>query len=413
MPLYIDKRTGKRVIQYQVGYKYVPDKDDPAKLIKRPKYKTEVVGKSARYAKKLLAQREAEWEQKKYLDEIGESEQQVHYTFAELVSWYLGLPVAKNKRSYDKDVQRSRYLLDYFGSMRADKIKPSMVESFQHEMLGRKTRRGKPYKPATVNRMLALLKRIFNLAIREDMVLKNPCWKVSMLPENNERDRVLTAGELEKLINELAQHLIPIVLVGYYTGMRREEILGLTWKRVNMEIGFIDLEPENTKTSEPRRLYFNDILWDVFEKARRIRGLHHDFVFTNKGRPIRHIRKGFNAACDRAGIENFLFHDLRHTFNTNMRRAGVDHTVIMKLTGHKTMAMFNRYNTVDKEDAQAAMRRLDGYLAAQNSLKSSDIVQTDQKSPQKEGLSESANPLKSLGAGGETRTLMGIKPGGF
>ena len=413
MPIYTDKRTGKKVIQYQIGYKFSPDKTDPSRLVKRPKYKTEVVGKSARAAKKLLARREAEWEKKKYLDEIEEQVELVHYTFAELVSWYLGLPVAKNKRSYDKDVQRSKHLLNYFGAMRADKIKPSMVESFQHEMLGRKSYRGRKYKPATVNRMLALMKRIFNLAVREDMVLKNPCWKVSMLPENNQRDRVLSADELDRLLAELPAHLRPIVLVGYYTGMRRQEILGLTWSRVDMEAGFIDLESKDTKTSEPRRLYFNDVLRDVFEKAGKVRGLHHDRVFTYRGKPIAHIRKSFNAACQRAGIENFVFHDLRHTFNTNMRKAGVDHTVIMKLTGHKTMAMFNRYNTVDREDAWAAMRRLETYLFTQKSSQSSDISQTDPNPTQKEGLGISRNPLKSFGAGGETRTRTVARTGGF
>ena len=75
-------------------------------------------------------------------------------------------------------------------------------------------------------------------------------------------------------------------------------------------------------------------------------------------------------------IENLRFHDLRLTFNTNMRKAGVDQTVIMKLTGHKTLSMFNRYNTVDQEDAMGAMERLDLFLSAQKSLESSDDIQT-------------------------------------
>lgn len=67
-------------------------------------------------------------------------------------------------------------------------------------------------------------------------------------------------------------------------------------------------------------------------------------------------------ACRRAGIEDFRFHDLRHTFHTNMRKAGVDQSVIMKLTGHKTAAMFHRYNTVDTADAKEAYRKLEGFL---------------------------------------------------
>ena len=376
MPIYTDKRTGKKVIQYQIGHRFVPDKVIPGKLIKRPKYKSEVIGKSARIAKKTLTLREAEWEKKKYQDEREGEIVIQSYSFPELVSWYLDLPTVKKKRSYNKDIERSANLLQYFGDMRADKIKPSMVESFQYQMLETTNRQGRKYRPATVNRMIALMKRIFNLAVREDMVLKNPCWKVAMLFEDNKRDRILTAEEFNQLIEELPHHLAPIVYLGYYTGMRLGEILGLTWKRVDMKEGFIDLEPVDTKTSEPRRIYFNDVLWSVFRKASKVRRIDHDFVFTFKGKPIKSVRKGFTSACTRAGIVDLHFHDLRHTFNTNMRKAGTDRTVIMKLTGHKTLAMFNRYNTVDQGDAVKAMKNLDRFLGSQNSAESSDDVQT-------------------------------------
>ncbi len=99
MPIYTDKRTGKKVIQYQIGFKNLPDPKNPGKFIRRPKYKTEVVGKSARVARKKLARREAEWEQKKYTEEIAPEIPQPRYTFDELMAWYLELPVAKKKRS--------------------------------------------------------------------------------------------------------------------------------------------------------------------------------------------------------------------------------------------------------------------------------------------------------------------------
>ena len=143
-----------------------------------------------------------------------------------------------------------------------------------------------------------------------------------------------------------------------------------------MQEGYLDLEPEDTKNSEPRRIYFNDVLWDIFRKAGKVRGLKHDYVFTYRGKPIKEFREGFNRALKKAGIKNFHFHDLRHTFNTNMRKAGVDQTVIMKLTGHKTLAMFTRYNTVDQADAVDAMKRLDSFLSTQKSSQSSDDVQT-------------------------------------
>jgi integrase len=224
--------------------------------------------------------------------------------------------------------------------------------------------------------MVALMKRIFNLAIREDMALKNPCWKVAMLKEDNRRDRILTPDEFERLVEALPEHILPIVYLGYYTGMRRGEILQLTWERVNMQEGFLDLEAKDTKTSEPRRVYFNDLLWKIFKEQNRVRNLRTDCVFTYRGRPIKDIKEGFKNALEKADIQNFRFHDLRHTFNTNMRKAGVNQTVIMKLTGHKTMSMFNRYNTVDQDDAVKAMQRLNLLLSEQKTKKSSDHVQT-------------------------------------
>ena len=389
VPIYTDKRTGKKVIQYQIGYRYVPDKKRQGQFVQRPKYKTEVIGKSARLARKILAKREAEWERKKCQDELGQTHQRAEYTLGELMTWYLNLPVTKKKNSYDKDIQRSKNLLRYFGSdTKADKIKPSMVESFMYEMLETRSSRRSKYSPATVNRMVALLKRTYNLAIREDMVQKNPCWKVSMLPENNKRDRVLTSYEFSTLTQELPRHILPIVCMGYYTGMRLGEILNLTWDRVNMKKGCLDLEPEDTKNKEHRTIYFNDVLWQIFMEANKLRSLHHRFVFTRNGKPIKNISTGFKNALKRAGIENFRFHDLRHTFNTNMRKAGVDQTVIMKMTGHKTNAMFIRYNTVDQDDAIKAMQRFDDFLKEQNEAESSDDVQTDLPGQKRTGSEE-------------------------
>jgi hypothetical protein len=90
--------------------------------------------------------------------------------------------------------------------------------------------------------------------------------------------------------------------------------------------------------------------------------IEHDRVFTYRGLPIMDIRRSFRSACRAVAIDDFRFHGLRHTLNTNMRKSGVDRSVIMKITGHKTMSMFERYNTVDENDAIEACRRLDEFL---------------------------------------------------
>ena len=208
-----------------------------------------------------------------------------------------------------------------------------------------------------------MMKRIFNLAMQEEMVTRNPCWKVTRLSEKNSRDRVLSLDEFEKLVKALPQHAADIVTVAYYTGMRAGEIFGMTWDRVNMKDGYFSLRPGDTKTGEGRRVYFNGEVRDVLERLGKVRSISHNFVFTYRGKPLKSIKVCLARALKRAKISDFRLHDLRHTFVTNARKAGVDRTVIMKLTGHKTLSMFTRYNTVDEADAKQALNLMEGHLA--------------------------------------------------
>lgn len=351
------RRKNKDGVQYGPWIMQYPCGLDPR--TGKIKYTCEKAGHSKRVADLAFAQKALEWDKKKHLG----LETKKEYTFRELVDWYLTLPVAKKKRSFDKDEQRSKILKDHFGLKKAREIKPAMIEIFQDNLLTKpREGRKKAYKPATVNRMLALMKRIYNLAIREDMVEKNPCFKVSMLPENNKRDRVISHAEFQTIVSHLPKHAADIVTVAYYTGMRSGEILKLTWDRVSLKEGYLDLTADDTKTSEPRRIYLNETLLEIFSNVGKIRRIKHQNVFTYRGNPITTIKHSFQDACKKAGIKDFRFHDLRHTFNTNMRKAGVDRSVIMKITGHKTMAMFERYNTVDSDDARCAMTQFEKHL---------------------------------------------------
>jgi integrase len=122
--------------------------------------------------------------------------------------------------------------------------------------------------------------------------------------------------------------------------------------------------------------------------------IHDPHVFLFKGKPVKDIRTSLRDVCKKAKISHgrfvkngFVFHDLRHTFNTNMRKAGVPESVIMKVTGHSTQEMFDRYNTVDLEDTSQAVDQMQGYLAS--------VDQTVDQAPKmtKKGFTEnSVNP---------------------
>jgi len=116
-------------------------------------------------------------------------------------------------------------------------------------------------------------------------------------------------------------------------------------------------------------------LKEMLLRPSKVRHLKHNHVFIYNGVPVKEIKRSFKSACKKAGIEDFRFHDLRHTFITNMRKAGVERGIIMKITGYKTTSMFDRYNTVDQEDAEKAMEKLDGYLDVERQKITSYLLQ--------------------------------------
>jgi integrase len=124
-----------------------------------------------------------------------------------------------------------------------------------------------------------------------------------------------------------------------------------------MEEGCFELGIYDTKTGEPRNVYFrgNPILNEIVERRMRVRAIHHNFLFTNRdGNPIEALDTAWFWACKRAGIEDLIFHDLRHAFATYGRRAGIPESVLMKMGGWKTRSVFERYHITDDQDVRKA-----------------------------------------------------------
>jgi integrase len=130
--------------------------------------------------------------------------------------------------------------------------------------------------------------------------------------------------------------------------MRQGEIVSLTWGQVDLKEGFITLRPEDTKTNDARVIPLSAELVEMFKAMPT--GLPNMPVFTYQGRSVGEIKRSFTTACKVAGIAGFTFHDLRHTAINNWRKAGHDYFRIMAVSGHKTMSVFKRYNTVDREE---------------------------------------------------------------
>jgi integrase len=202
------------------------------------------------------------------------------------------------------------------------------------------------------------------------MVEKNPCWKVPLLPERNVRDRIVSSEELEMLQNELPKYML-ILTLSYYLGMREGEILNLREKQIHFydngaEEGSIELYDGETKSGEGRKNPFGSLIGRLLKDYLTKQGKRDPerFLFTTEsGNLLGNFRRGFQRACRRAGIKGLCFHDFRHTAITNMRKAGVNISVIMAISGHRTDAMFRRYNRIDLNDGREAMQRLERYLS--------------------------------------------------
>jgi integrase len=140
------------------------------------------------------------------------------------------------------------------------------------------------------------------------------------------------------------------------------------WPQVDMKKRIIRLAAEYTKDREPRTIPICEKSYQVLEELPR--GLHNDHVFLYQGMSIKSIRASLIGACKTAGInygrflkDGSIFHDLRHTFNTNMRKVGNARSVRMAITGHSTGEMDNRYDTVDEQDMRTALGRMTSFLA--------------------------------------------------
>ena len=291
-------------------------------------------------------------------------------TFNELSKWYLGLEKVKAHASCWREEISLKKFNSIFGDMIVNKIKPADLENYQA------MRRKEGLADNTIDHEIGTAKTMINKAFDNDIVSGETFRtfkKVKKLlrRNTNARKKILTIEQFNRLMDYLPKHTREILVTGFYTGMRLGEILNLTWDRVDLKMRVIRLEATDTKDREPRNIPIYDKLYKVFTNElgyiRKVQDDNHVFLY--EGKPIKSIRKDLMEACKKADIiygrfikDGFIFHDLRHTFNTNMRKAGVAESVIMEITGHSTREMFDRYNTIDEEDTRNAVDQLQVFL---------------------------------------------------
>jgi integrase len=242
----------------------------------------------------------------------------------------------KTQTSYTTSLN---HLIPFFGESSLLSISPKMISRYKV------LRKDEGAKPASVNLELSMLSKAFSLAVREwEWLRDNPVSRVQKDKENNERDRWLSKDEETVILNNCPEWLRDILVFDLNTGLRQDELLSLEWSRVNLLRKTILIT--KTKNDKPKTVPLNKIALDVINRRSKVRSIKNNFVFFNRnGKKIsaNNLRVAFYIVMRKAGIKDFRFHDLRHTFATRLAQAGVDLYKISKLLGHKDIKMTQRY----------------------------------------------------------------------
>jgi integrase len=301
-----------------------------------------------------------------------------------------------NRKSLDELERRiDLHLAPYFGNRKLSTITPTDVRAFiakrQEDVIVVKKAVVKKLpdgseqevSPAVtksvsngeINRELTALKRMFTLAMQAGKIVHRP--HIPMLQENNTRTGFFEREQFEAVRAHLPDPLQPVITFAYVTGWRiASEVLPLQWRHVDLKAGEVRLDARTTKNKEGRVFKLTRELRTLLERQKTERDalakageicpwVFFRMVAEERGgakhpQPIKAFNKAWTNACTAAGCPGRIPHDLRRTAVRNMVRAGVPERVSMKLTGHKTRSVFERYNIVSDGDLADAAARLDG-----------------------------------------------------
>jgi len=260
----------------------------------------------------------------------------------------------RTARSYRTHI---RMMSQHFGSMSLDRVGKQQIADY----IGKRRRAG--CRPPTIRRHLTTLSSMFSRAMGWGWINVNPVRTIDTrsIPNSKWRTRYLTRAEFDTLLTATAPHLRPLLEVAVETGMRLGEMLSLTWSQVSFERREVILH--ETKNGKPRVVPLSPRAAAVFGAISRHQTSSHVFCDHVTGQPFTTIRKGFVAACRRAGITDLRFHDLRHTFASWAVQSGMDLYRLARILGHADTQMTVRYSHLATEDLHDAIEKMAAKLA--------------------------------------------------
>lgn len=240
----------------------------------------------------------------------------------------------KHKKSYKDDVFRIRFFTRFLRGKTLDQVSRDMIDGIITRHLARTA-------PATKDLYVALIRAMFRIAMREwEWIETMPAFK-TYVRAARPRVRWLTHAQADRLLAELPAHQQDLMLFALATGLRQGNIRRLTWDQVDLSRRIVTLEHGETKNGNALGVPLNDLAISVLERRMGEQTAH---VFTYRGKPINQVNtKAWKDALKRAGITNFRWHDLRHTWASWLRQNDVPTWVLQELGGWKSEVMVRRY----------------------------------------------------------------------
>ena len=316
-------------------------------------------------ALRIYQQRKTEIQQGKFEPEDVKRKHR-NATVPEIIDDYLEAYQAGGRKAIKDANVRAGYWKEQWFDRAARTILPSDIEKARAELLQSQYMSNNKRKPTrgrsqvTVNRYLAALKAAFSLAVLNEKVEQNPVKRVKLAKENNKRTRYLTEEEEARLLAVLPSEYHALVQVALHTGMRKGEQLNLRWSDVDFQQKRITIR--ETKAGEARHIPMNGIVIQTLQAVPRMLHNPHVFYGRNSGERFKNGIKNtdWKRYLREAGIEDFHWHDLRHTFASRLAMRGVDLFTVSKLLGHSTLEMTQRYAHLAPDYLQNAVEGLVG-----------------------------------------------------
>lgn len=263
------------------------------------------------------------------------------------------IPYVKTyKKSWEMDISRIRnHLLPYFGTMRMKDIEKRDVVQLINDQLP-------TYKPGSINRVIILLRYMFNLAIKWEVegVFRNPTAGIPLLKENNQVERFLSTEEAKALLiaikpskNPMLQHIVSMLIL---TGARKREVLDAKWEDFDMER--TSWRIPNTKAGKARIVPLSDTATSLLTKLKKKKRSPYAFANPITLKPYKSIYYSWHTARKEAGLDDVRIHDLRHSFASFLVNAGRSLYEVQTLLGHTQIKTTQRYAHLSTTSLRAA-----------------------------------------------------------